>query len=78
MHTHTSVPCLFLPRLVQTKKMKLLGEYCLNHRAAVTLVSMLDRESACFRTFHKRVSMEVTNGMVLRDFLIKPVQRVTK
>jgi hypothetical protein len=57
--------------------LKMYATYCGNHASAVELVGKCEKANARFRSFLARPNAQ-TNRLSLRDYLIKPVQRICK
>eukprot|EP00026_Physarum_polycephalum_P003053 Phypoly_transcript_03062.p1 GENE.Phypoly_transcript_03062~~Phypoly_transcript_03062.p1 ORF type:complete len:830 (+),score=140.31 Phypoly_transcript_03062:3-2492(+) len=59
--------------------LKIYTEYVNNHDAALGIIDHLTAKNADFRNFVERTQTDKTcNGLLLRDFLIDPVQRIPR
>eukprot|EP01127_Copromyxa_protea_P013053 TRINITY_DN3467_c0_g1_i1.p1 TRINITY_DN3467_c0_g1~~TRINITY_DN3467_c0_g1_i1.p1 ORF type:complete len:502 (-),score=72.44 TRINITY_DN3467_c0_g1_i1:96-1502(-) len=57
--------------------LKLYAFYCENHDSALEVVAKLKKKKKEFAAFDEELSKEY-NGLYIKDFLIKPVQRICK
>jgi hypothetical protein len=63
---------------MQGDGLKLYGSYCSHHANAAELATKLEKtNNARLRAFFARANAQA-NRLSLRDFLIKPVQRICK